>query len=35
MILKVAIKAQGLRIIIIRVIIIIAIRNNKIVKLLD
>jgi hypothetical protein len=35
MILRIAIKAQGLRIIIIKVIIIIAIRNNKIVKLLN
>jgi hypothetical protein len=35
MILKVVIKAQGLRIIIIKVIIIIVIRNNKIVRLLD
>jgi hypothetical protein len=35
MILRVVIKAQGLRIIIIKVIIIIAIRNNRIVRLLD
>jgi hypothetical protein len=34
-ILRVAIKAQGLGIIIIKVIIIIAIRNNRIVKLLN